>query len=136
LSAFREESKKDLDVLNIDPSKNLTKIAESKGIPTLNEFFSYEIAQKIAKKYDVILSTNVFQHLKDISSFVQGVESLLSEEGIRVLEFPYRINSMQTNQFDQVYHEHMYYHSVRPLNILMNKYGLKIINITKQDIHG
>ena len=43
---------------------------------------------------------------------------------------------MQTNQFDQVYHEHMYYHSVRPLNILMNKYGLKIINITKQDIHG
>ena len=136
LSAFREESKKDLEVLNIDPSKNLAKIAESKGIPTLNDFFSYEIAQKIAKKYDVILSTNVFQHLKDISSFVQGVEYLLSEEGIRVLEFPYRINSMQTNQFDQVYHEHMYYHSVRPLNILMNKYGLKIINITKQDIHG
>jgi hypothetical protein len=43
---------------------------------------------------------------------------------------------METNQFDQVYHEHMYYHSATPLKALMEKYGLKIINITAQDIHG
>lgn len=136
LCAFREESKEELALLNIDPSVNLTKISKSKGIYTLVDFFSYEVAQKIADKYDVVTSTNVFQHLKDIASFVQGVEFLLSEEGIWVLEFPYWINSMETNQFDQVYHEHMYYHSATPLKALMEKYGLKIINITKQDIHG
>jgi 2-polyprenyl-3-methyl-5-hydroxy-6-metoxy-1,4-benzoquinol methylase len=69
--AFKEESKKELQVLNIDPSKNLTKIAESKGISSLVEFFSYEVAQKINEKYDIITSTNVFQHLKDIASFVK-----------------------------------------------------------------
>lgn len=136
LCAFKEETDKELDLLNIDPSKNLAKLAESKWIPTLVEFFSYEIAQNIPNKYDIITSTNVFQHLKDIASFAKGVEFILSEDGIWVLEFPYWINSMITNQFDQVYHEHMYYHSVKPLNILMNKYGMKIINITKQDIHG
>lgn len=136
LCAFREESKEELALLNIDPSINLTKISKSKGIYTLVDFFSYEVAQKIADKYDVVTSTNVFQHLKDIASFVQGVEFLLSEEGIWVLEFPYWINSMETNQFDQVYHEHMYYHSATPLRALMEKYGLNIINITKQDIHG
>lgn len=136
LCAFREESKEELSLLNIDPSVNLTKISESKGIYTLVDFFSYEVAQKILDKYDIITSTNVFQHLKDIASFVQGIEFLLSEEGIRVLEFPYWIHSMETNQFDQVYHEHMYYHSATPLKALMEKYGLKIINITTQDIHG
>jgi len=102
----------------------------------LNDFFSYEVAQKIPEKYDVITSTNVFQHLKDIASFAKGVEFLLSENGIRTLEFPYRIHSMETNQFDQVYHEHMYYHSVTPLKMLMEKCDMKIINITQQDIHG
>ncbi|MEI7557864.1 MAG: methyltransferase domain-containing protein [bacterium] len=136
MCAFKEESKKELDLLNIDPSKNLAKIAESKGIKTLNDFFSYEIAQQIPQKYEVITSTNVFQHLKDIASFAQGIEFLLAENGIWVLEFPYRINSMKTNQFDQVYHEHMYYHSVTPLHMMMDKYGMKIINVTEQDIHG
>ncbi len=135
LCAFREESKEELSLLNIDPSANLTKIAESKWIYTLVDFFSYEVAQKISDKYNIITSTNVFQHLKDIASFVQGIEFLLSEDGIWVLEFPYRINSMETNQFDQVYHEHMYYHSAKPLNALMIKYNMKIINITRQDIH-
>lgn len=136
LCAFREESQKELHLLNIDPSQNLTKICESKGIHTVNDFFSYEVAQSIAKKYDVVTSTNVFQHLKDIASFAKGVESLLSENGVRVLEFPYRIRSMQTNQFDQVYHEHMYYHSVTPLLMLMENCGMKVINITEQNIHG
>lgn len=136
LQAFKDESNKNLDVLNIDPSKNLTKICKKKWIPAMVEFFNNDVAQKIDWKYDVVTSTNVFQHLKDIGSFAQGVEHMLTEDGIRVLEFPYRINSMKTNQFDQVYHEHMYYHSVTPLNMLMEKYGLKIINITEQDIHG
>lgn len=136
LCAFREESKKELSLLNIDPSINLTKICESKWIHTLVNFFSYEVAQTIPEKFDVITSTNVFQHLKDIASFAQGIEFLLSENGIWVLEFPYWINSMRTNQFDQVYHEHMYYHSVTPLHMLMEKYGMKIINITEQNIHG
>ncbi|MBU0626773.1 class I SAM-dependent methyltransferase [Patescibacteria group bacterium] len=122
--------------MNIDPSENLAKVCEAKGIKTLNDFFSYEIAQTVTEKYDIITSTNVFQHLKDIASFVKGVEFLLSEDGIWILEFPYRIHSMETNQFDQVYHEHMYYHSVTPLNKLMNQCGLKVINITEQNIHG
>jgi hypothetical protein len=135
LSAFKEESKNEMQLLNIDPSVNLTEICESKWIPTIVWFFSKELANEITEKYDVVTSTNVFQHLKNIKSFAQWVHNILSDNWIRVLEFPYWINSMETNQFDQVYHEHMYYHSVTPLQLLMDLCGLKIINITKQDIH-
>ena len=89
LSAFRSASNINLDFLNIDPSKNLVKLSEAKGIPVLNEFFSLSTSKLIAKKAKVITSTNVFQHLRDINSFVQGVNQLLDQKGLWVLEFPY-----------------------------------------------
>lgn len=128
--------KKKLSILNIDPSKNLSKLCEKKNIPVLNEFFSYDLAKKLNKKADIITSTNVFQHLLDINSFASGVEHLLKDDGIWILEFPYWIHDMDTNQFDQIYHEHIYYHTVRPMKMMMEKHNLKIVNITKQNIHG
>ena len=135
LDAFRSVSDKELKLLNIDPSKNLSKLCKNKNIPVLTEFFSYNIA-KTLDKVDIITSTNVFQHLFDINSFAKGIEYLLKDDGIWILEFPYWIHDMKTNQFDQIYHEHMFYHSVTPMKIMMEKHGMKIINITKQNIHG
>jgi hypothetical protein len=136
LDAFRSVSDKSLDLLNLDPSKNLCEISLSKNIPVHNAFFSYEVAKQLKTKFKLITSTNVFQHLKDINSFTRGIERLLALDSIWILEFPYWIHDMKTNQFDQIYHEHMYYHSITPLKMLMEKHGLKIINVTKQNIHG
>ena len=136
LEIFKNSTNKKLNLLNIDPSKNLTKLCLDKGIEVNVNFFNYDTSLTIDKKFDVITSTNVFQHLKDINSFAQGIEHLLSNKGIWLLEFPYWIHNMETNQFDQIYHEHMYYHSVTPIKMLMEKHNLKLINITKQNIHG
>jgi hypothetical protein len=136
LDAFRSISDKKLNLLNIDPSKNLSLLCREKNIPVLTKFFSYEIAKYIPKKVEIITSTNVFQHLLDINSFAKGIEYLLSDEGIWILEFPYWISGMETNQFDQIYHEHMFYHSITPMKMMMEKHGMKVINITQQDIHG
>lgn len=136
LSAFKSCTNKNIYTLNIDPSKNLYEVCKNKGIDVMSEFFSLDLAKTLNKKYDLVICTNVFQHLKDIASFVEGVHHILEDEGVWILEFPYWIRSMETNQFDQVYHEHIYYHSVKPLRHLMRNYGLKIINVTEQDIHG
>jgi hypothetical protein len=135
LDAFRSISNKKLDLLNIDPSQNLAKLNIEKNIPILTTFFSHEVA-KTLEKVDIITSTNVFQHLFDINSFAKGVECLLNKDGIWILEFPYWIHDMKTNQFDQIYHEHMFYHSVTPMKMMMEKHDMKIINVTKQNIHG
>jgi len=135
LDAFRSISNKKLELLNIDPSQNLAKLNIEKNIPVMTEFFSYNIAKNL-EKVDIVTSTNVFQHLFDINSFAKGVEHLLNKNSIWILEFPYWIHDMKTNQFDQIYHEHMFYHSVTPMKMMMEKHGMKIINITKQNIHG
>jgi len=135
LDAFRSVSSKKLELLNIDPSQNLAKLNTEKNIPVMTEFFSYDVAKNL-EKVDIITSTNVFQHLFDINSFAEGVQYLLNKNSIWILEFPYWIHDMKTNQFDQIYHEHMFYHSVTPMKMMMEKHNMKIINITKQNIHG
>ena len=136
LSAFKATSNFNLSYLNIDPSKNLAVLSEQKGIPVLNDYFSIETAKKVTQKARVVTSTNVFQHLKDINSFAEGVVHILDDNGLWVLEFPYWIHDLETNQFDQVYHEHVYFYSLMPLKMMMEKHGFKIIRVEKQKIHG
>jgi SAM-dependent methyltransferase len=136
LLTFKSLTDKGIDVLNVDPSKNLTELSEQRGIPALNDFFDVDLLSDYINSVDVVTSTNVFQHLKDINSFVNTVASVLSDDGIWVLEFPYWLSGMETNQFDQIYHEHVYYYFVTPLSILFNKHNLRIIKVSKQDIHG
>ena len=125
-----------LKVLNIDASKNLTKEAIGKGIPSINDYWGAELAKKINKKFKLITTTNCFQHTSPIESFVDGIAMSLDIFGIWCLEFPYWKTSIETNQFDQVYHEHVYYYLVNPLTKLLDKYNLQIIKAVPYSIHG
>jgi len=136
LKTFKDCSDKKLKLLNIEPSDNLSKISKSIGIPTINNFFNENVFEHVSDKFDVIISTNVFQHLKNIDEFVKTIKKILKEDGIWVLEFPYWIHNMNTNQFDQIYHEHIYYYSVSPLVKLMQKHNLKINVIIFHDMHS
>jgi trans-aconitate methyltransferase len=136
LHTFKSNSDIDFRVLNIDPSQNLREDSLRKGVDILTEFFSYDTSLKLKDKAKVIVSTNVFQHLRDTNSFLDGVYQLLDDEGIWILEFPYWIHDLKTNQYDQVYHEHIYYYSITPLVQFTKKHRLKIVNIHEQKIHG
>lgn len=125
-----------LDVLNIDASENLTAEAKENGIPSINGFWGIKLAKKINTKFKLITTTNCFQHTAPIESFVEGILVSLDKFGIWCLEFPYWKTSIETGQFDQVYHEHIYYYLIKPLSLLFDKYNLRIIKAIKYPIHG
>ena len=125
-----------LDVLNVDASKNLTIEAESNGIRSINGFWGDELAQQLNTKFKLITTTNCFQHTVPIESFVKGISISLDKFGIWCLEFPYWKTSIETDQFDQVYHEHVYYYLLKPLTLLLDKYNLNIIKAVPYPIHG
>ena len=130
------ENKPFLNILNIDASENLTREAEENGIPSINDYWGVELAKKLNKKFKLITTTNCFQHTAPIESFVEGIALSLDKFGIWCLEFPYWKTSIETNQFDQVYHEHVYYYLVNPLTKLLDKYNLQVIKAVKYPIHG
>jgi len=136
LKTFKQAAKTPLQFLNIDGSENLTVIAQENGVDSLCTFFNDKTPDAVGKSAKVITSTNVFQHLQDINSFVVGVKKLLAVDGVWLLEFPYWLHDMETKQFDQVYHEHMYYYLVTPLVALMHKHSLEVIEVSPQKIHG
>lgn len=125
-----------LDVLNIDASENLTIESKNNGINSINAFWNDTLAKKLDTKFKLITTTNCFQHTLPIESFVHGISLSLEKFGIWCLEFPYWKSSIETDQFDQVYHEHIYYYLVKPLSILFDKYNLQIIKAIQYPIHG
>ena len=131
LKTFQEESNVPLKLINVDASASFKEQNEAAGITYTNAFFSDELN---LPKANIITSTNVFQHTKDIHRFLRGIQKVL--DGVWILEFPYSLRTFQTLQFDQFYHEHYYYWLVTPLVQLFKQYGLKIIHAEEQPIHG
>lgn len=139
LNAFRKAStehafwsgKPPQRYINVDMSATLKEANEATG----NEFICGQFNPDMdLPKANLIVSTNVFQHTKDIHSFLRGIVKFL--DGAWVLEFPYTLNTLQTLQFDQFYHEHYYYWLLSPLIKLFDDYGLKIIHLKELPIHG
>ena len=130
------EKKPYLSVLNVDASTNLTKLSRERGVPAINAFWGVETAKTLDKKFKLITSTNVFQHTPPIADFAEAISMSLDDKGIWCLEFPYWKTNMETLQFDQIYHEHVYFYLVEPLKQLFDKFGLEIIKAVKYPIHG
>jgi len=131
LNAFQECSNQKLNLYNIDPSESFIEDNTKKNITYINNYWGNI---NINTKFDIITSTNVFQHNVDYDKFLSGIQTHL--DGRWVLEFPYFLETVETNQFDQIYHEHIYYWLIYPLYTLFKKYDLKIIDISYQPIHG
>lgn len=125
--------------LGVDPAKNLAQLANKAGIETITDFFTVRTARSIVKakgKADLITATNVFAHVDDVDGFLEGIETLLSEKGVFVIEFPYLLDLLEHNEFDTIYHEHLSYFAVRPLLALFKRFDLEIFDIKRIPIHG
>jgi len=131
LKAFKDSSNNELDLTNIDASASFREENEEKGITYIQDYWGDKIFEK---KFDAITSTNVFQHNPNYRKFLQGISNNLN--GVWLLEFPYFLETVRTDQFDQIYHEHVFYWLLTPLYYLFKEYGLKIIDVSLQGIHG
>ncbi len=119
-------------VIGIEPAKNLCKKANSKRILTLNNYFSFNLSKKIKKKYkkfDFIFARNVVAHLNNPNNVFKGIENLLSNDGILIVEVPHLLNILNKNQYDNIFHEHIGFHSLKSIIDLSQRNHLKVFNV-------
>ncbi len=124
--------------LGIDPAKNLADIANSKGLNTLNSFFTSAVAEQVAienSRADFIVSTNTFAHTPKIRDFVKGLRTLLSSEGVIVIEVHYLGAMLNANAFDTIYHEHFSYWSLSNLVKIFSDFDLEVFDVELLSIH-
>ncbi len=126
-------------VIGVDPAKNVATIAIDRGIPTVVDFFNKKSAQEVCKDFgnvDVIIARHCFAHNADPSQMLDGACTLLTEQGAMVIENAYSVDTIQNNEFDQVYHEHMYYYSLHSLQALLERHGFSLVDAMTSHIHG
>lgn len=133
LMEFRKENR-NLHYVNVDCSRSFIEDNERAGIEYINEYFCEDT--QLPYKAKLITSTNVFQHTEPIRSFVKGIEKNLSNEGVWCLEFPYVLTTLANDNYDQVYHEHVYYYCLRNIVDLLKQEGLKVINVSYHNMHA
>ncbi len=126
-------------VLGIDPTANTARVAQSKGIETLVEFFDAGLAKGLVEDRgtsDLIIGNNVLAHVPDLHDFVRGMSTLLGRKGIITLEFPHLFNLVGQNQFDTIYHEHFSYFSLGSLKPVFGMHGLEVFDVEELPTHG
>jgi hypothetical protein len=78
----------------------------------------------------------VAAHVDAINDFVGGFAVLLKENGFARFEFAYLRDLIDKCEFDTVYHEHLFYHSLAAIEPLFQRHGLHLNDAERLSIHG
>lgn len=125
-------------VLGVDPATVQAEIARASGVDTITEFFGEETAKRIAQNYgtaDILFSTNTFDHIENLRSFMIGIVTLLSEEGTFIIEVPYFFR-MVKELSHIVYHQQIDYVLLNPYVQFFRLFGLELYDAQEMRIHG
>ncbi|MEZ5082521.1 MAG: class I SAM-dependent methyltransferase [Bacteroidales bacterium] len=137
LQYFKE---KNITVVGVDPTANTAREAEKKGVPTIVDFFSADLAQKQfagkGKKADLIIGNNVLAHVPDINDLVKGMKIALNDTGVITMEFPHLIKLIDEFQFDTIYHEHFSYLSFYAVKRIFEAQDLEMFDVEELTTHG
>jgi SAM-dependent methyltransferase len=124
--------------LGIEPT-DVVKIAAARGIPTLQRYFTPEVAARVRREYGparVVTAANCFAHIEDVHAIVEGILTLLAPDGVFISESHYVIGLMDRLQYDTVYHEHLRYYSLGSLANLLRMHGLEVFHARPIPTHG
>jgi len=127
LKGFKE---KGMRVLGVEPT-NVGKVAIANGIPTIQEFFNKTTAEKIASQYGrakAITATNMFAHVDKPIKLATGIADILADDGIFVSESQYLADMIKKTALDTIYHEHLRYYSLKPLQILIESANMSVVD--------
>jgi SAM-dependent methyltransferase len=131
---------KDSNAVGVDSSTEMCKLAEARGVETVNALYNSATAAELKNKHGgagVIMANNVFNHANDPVAFARAVADLLADDGEFVFEVPYWLSMIESGRFtDMVYHEHPTYFTVKMAWNLLKAAGLEITDFDVVDYHG
>jgi len=127
-------------VLGIDPAKEAAQRANERGIETIRELMSLDLAHEIQETHGfahVICAFNVFAHTDDLGEMADCVRTMLAPDGLFFFEAQYLLDIIDGVLIATIFHEHISHHSVKPLVRFLDNHGLELIAVERAGIqHG
>ena len=124
--------------IGIDPTGEKFSQYYQDGITLIPDFFSKSVFERAVgeKKAKVITSFSMFYDLPEPLSFAKDIASILDEQGIWVLEQSYMPTMLAKRSYDTICHEHLEYYGLRQIQWIVERAGLKIIDVEFNDVNG
>jgi len=119
-------------VLNVDPADNLAPISEGNGVPFYPAFFTSQTADDILATYGkakVVVANNVFAHTDPLKDVFKGIAKLIGDDGTFIFETHWARHFVEEGAFDQIYHEHLCFHSLYALRHLIETADISIFDV-------
>lgn len=135
LDALRRQG---VEVLGIEPSPHPAAAARALGLPVIERFLDRALARELrmaGHRPRLVVAANVLAHNRALDDFAAAL-SLLTGEGLLVLEVPYLGDLLSRLAFDTIYHEHAYYFSAGSLATLFARHGLAVERVQRIEPQG
>ena len=126
-------------ILGVDPAERIAAAANEDGIPTICDFFSPTSAEAILSSHgpaDLVVARHCMAHNESPHGMMAGASALLAGTGHLVIENAYLLNTIENGEFDQVYHEHMFYFSIASMKALLARHGMHLADVLMSLVHG
>ena len=126
-------------VLGVEPALEIARKATESGIETLPTFFNAELGKELKRDRGgaaIVTSNNTFANIDDLADMTAGIRELLTADGVFVFETGYLLDLVKNEVFDNIYHEHLNYFCVKPLEAFFRKMGMELIDIDRVETKG
>jgi SAM-dependent methyltransferase len=137
-TVLKEFRRRGVRVLGIEPAHNIAALAEADGIETVAEFFDEAQGRALAARGRAagIVARHVVAHVDDVRGLLRGVDAFLAPGGVFAMEVPYLGDLVGHREFDTIYHEHLSYFALRPLERLCAGGGFAVVDVERVSLHG
>ncbi|BCK01207.1 class I SAM-dependent methyltransferase [Anaerocolumna chitinilytica] len=104
----------------------------------ISDFFSADkfLEESENKRAKVVTSISMFYDLESPIAFAEEVERVLADDGVWHLEQSYMPTMLRQNAYDTVCHEHLEYYSLTVIKYIVERVGMRIIDVSMNDING
>lgn len=136
LRAFKERG---MSVLGVDPAADIARAATESGVETLAGYFTLDLARKLKAERGpaaIVTANNVTANVDDLAHFVEGVRHLLAPDGVYVFETSYLLDVVQKSLIETVFHEHLSYFSVKPIDAFFRRIGMQLFDVQRVPTKG
>ena len=120
-----------VSVLGIDPASNVVARALKNGISTISDFFSERLAKSIEREFgkaDVIYGNNCIAHLNNLDDLMNGVNLLLKDNGVFIVECNYWGGMVKNKNYALIYHDHFSYFTLTNWVDYLRKFNMMVFD--------
>jgi len=126
-------------VIGVDPATNIVRAIDDPRITVVNDFFDEEVARRLIAEHgkaDMVVANNVYAHIPDMQGVTRAIRNVLKDDGVFIFEVHYLGKIINELQYDMIYHEHLYYHSLLSLTNHLDRHDMLVFDVKPVQIHA